>query len=407
MLQRVANCLSSSVREADTVSRHGSDEFLILLTDMAQSTDASLVADKMLATLAVPTRVGDHVLRLSASIGISIYPEDGEDAATLIDRANSAMCRAKTNGRGSFDFYGGEPAGERNLKTAALAALQRPLTRYDAAMSEHERRHSEMREANEQLVVAALSAQQLVTAAEVARQEQIQLLAVVAHELRNPLTPIRTAAALMGRVKSEELPRVQAIIERQVAHMARLVGDLLDVSRVNTGKLRIEPRLVEMANVIDEAIDSCRPAMDMRLQHFRVDVPSCALEVHGDPVRLTQILSNLLDNASKYTPNEGEIKLSVEVVGETIVTTVSDNGIGITDEALPKVFDPFVQDSRAIGFNGLGLGIGLTVVRELVEAHGGTVVAASAGTGLGSQFVVALPLVRRSSELVPGTTSLS
>jgi len=256
---------------------------------------------------------------------------------------------------------------------------------------------AELQEANEQLVLAALSAQQLLAAAEVARLQQTELLALVAHELRNPLTPIRTAAALMGRVKSEELPRVQAMIERQVAHMARLVSDLLDISRVNTGKLRIEPRLVEMAKVIDEAIDSCRPAMDMRLQHFRVAVPSCALEVHGDPVRLAQVVSNLLDNASKYTPNEGDIKLLVEVVGETIVMTVSDSGIGITAEALPNVFDPFMQDPRAIGFNGIGLGIGLTVARELVEAHGGTVVATSAGSGLGSIFTVTLPLVSRTS----------
>lgn len=103
---------------------------------------------------------------------------------------------------------------------------------------------------------------------------------------------------------------MQAIIERQVTHMARLVGDLLDVSRVNTGKLRLERRVVEMAGLIDQAVDACRPAMDRRLQHFRVHVPSCALEVHGDPVRLAQILSNLLDNASKYTPNGGEIARS-------------------------------------------------------------------------------------------------
>ena len=148
-----------------------------------------------------------------------------------------------------------------------------------------------------------------------------------------------------------------------------------------------------MAVIIDEAVDACRPAMDTRLQNFAVQVPSCALEVDGDPVRLAQILSNLLDNASKYTPDGGEIRLSVAVVDDAIVMTVSDTGIGITAEALPHVFEPFVQDTHAIGFNGVGLGIGLTVVRELVEAHGGKVVANSPGNGLGSQFVVTLPLI--------------
>jgi signal transduction histidine kinase len=150
-----------------------------------------------------------------------------------------------------------------------------------------------------------------------------------------------------------------------------------------------------MADLIDEAVRSCRPAMDARLQHFGVFVPSCALDVDGDPVRLTQVLCNLLGNASKYTQVGGEIGLSVTAAKDVIVMTVSDNGIGITAEALPRVFEPFVQDKHAIGFSGSGLGIGLTVVRELVEAHGGSVVASSAGSGFGSQFVVTLPLIGR------------
>ena len=174
--------------------------------------------------------------------------------------------------------------------------------------------------------------------------------------------------------------------------MSRLVDDLLDVSRVSTGKLRLERRGVELVGIIDAAVDACRPAMDTRLQHFAVQLPAHALEVHGDPVRLAQIVSNLLDNASKYTPERGEIRLSVVVADDAIVLSVADNGIGITPEALPNVFEPFVQDTHAIGFHSGGLGIGLTVVRELVEAHAGTVVASSAGTGLGSRFVVTLPL---------------
>jgi signal transduction histidine kinase len=133
--------------------------------------------------------------------------------------------------------------------------------------------------------------------------------------------------------------------------------------------------------------------MDTRLQLFELHLPKCALEVHGDPVRLAQVVRNLLDNASKFTPEGGRITLAVEVIGDTLVMTVSDTGIGITAEVLPLLFKPFMQDVRAIGYSGVGLGIGLTVVRILVEGHGGSVVARSAGSGLGSQFVVTLPRV--------------
>jgi len=394
VLKLAAQRLASSVREADTVSRHGGDEFVILLTEVSQAADATLIADKVLAALGAPSRVGDHVLRLTASIGISIYPDDGEDAGTLIDRADAAMYRAKRHGLGGFVLHGEEISSERSMEPPALASLKRPLTLYELALAEHGRRHTQLREANEQLVLVALGAQELQAAAEQEQRRQTELLAVVAHELRDPLSPIRTAAALLSRVRIEELPRVQAIIERQVAHMSRLVGDLLDVTRVNTGKLRLERRVVDMAGIIDEALDACRPAMDTRLQHFGIHVPSCAVEVHGDPVRLVQILSNLLDNASKYTPDGGNIGLSVVVVDDAIVMTVSDSGIGISAETLPSVFEPFVQDPHAIGFNGVGLGIGLTVVRELVGAHGGNIVASSAGNGLGSRFIVTLPLTR-------------
>ncbi|HEY0661168.1 MAG TPA: diguanylate cyclase [Lysobacter sp.] len=393
VLKLAAQRLASLVREEDTVSRYGGDEFLILLTEVSHASDSTLVADKVIAALAAPSRVGEHVLRLTASIGISIYPDDGEDAETLIGLADAAMYRAKRLGLGSFICHGEEPPSARSLQLPALASLQRPFTHHEFASAEHERRNVQLREANGELVLAALSAQELLAAAERSQQQQKEFLAVVAHELRNPLTPIRIAAEMLGLVHADEMPRYQAIIEQEVEHMVRLVSDLLDVSRVNTGKLRLERRVVDMTSIIDEAVDACRPAMDTRMQSFRVQVPPRALEVDGDPVRLAQILRNLLDNASKYTPKGGDIGLSVTVEGDAIVMIVSDSGIGISVDALPRVFEPFAQEPHAIGFSGAGLGIGLTVVRELVEAHGGTVVASSAGTGLGSRFVVTLPLI--------------
>ena len=395
VLQRVAQCLASVVRDADTVSRHGGDEFLLLLTEVTESGDPQRVADKIIAELAAPSRVGDHLLRLTVSIGISVFPDDGEHAETLIDRADAAMLEAMGDEAGGLARDGGLSVAEVIEHALAPGSLQHALSNYELALAENDRRHALLREANEQLLMAALGAQSLQAAAEQAQRQQTHFLAVLAHELRNPLTPIRTAAALLPQVRSEELPRMQAIIERQVAHMSRLVGDLLDVSRVNTGKLRLERRPMDLAETIGEAIEACRPAMATRLQEFDVDVPAGPLEVYGDSDRLAQVFSNLLDNAYKYTPPGGRIGLLVRVAGAAIVVTVSDSGIGITAEALPHVFDPFVQDTHAIGYNGAGLGIGLTVVRELVEAHGGTVVAASDGSGLGSRFVVTLPLVTR------------
>jgi diguanylate cyclase (GGDEF)-like protein len=395
VLKLAAERLRSSVRAADTVSRHGGDEFLILLADVSQIGDAVAIADKLNAALGAPARVANQVIRLTASIGISLYPDDGEDAATLIQGADVAMYRAKRQGLRSFAFQHADAAGHPGAQPAALPSLQQPLAHHEQAQVAQERLNAQLREANEQLVLAALSAQELKAAAEQAQARQMEVLAVVAHELRNPLTPIRTAAALLRLARADEplLRRVQEVIERQVVYMGRLVGDLLDVSRAQTGKLRLERQRVDLGRLVDESVDACRPAMDARLQHIGVFVPSCALPVEGDPVRLTQVLCNLLDNASKYTQVGGEIGLSVAAAEDVAVITVSDNGIGIPAQALPKVFDPFVQDAHAIGFNGAGLGIGLTVVRELVEAHGGQVVASSAGTGFGSQFVITLPLV--------------
>lgn len=442
VLSLAAKSLVASVREGDTVSRHGGHEFLILLEEVTHPPDAMLVAGKLIAALHGPHHVGQQTLRLKANIGMSLYPDHGHDAGTLIDRADAAMHRAKRRGRGSFAVHGENPENgdvppsspESPQNTAshqqlvldeheswhaqqrqaheqmadghqrALAAhehqhtLQREantqlVSGHQLAEAEHVRQHARQQEANEHLLLAALDAQQLQCDAELARRRQTEFLAMIAHELRNPLAPISNAAALLGMLPTEELlPRLQAIIERQVVHMSRLVSDLLDVSRANTGKLRLERVPTDLGGIIEQAADACRPTMDARRQRFDVRLLARVLEVNGDPVRLTQVFSNLFDNASKYTPVGGEIELSVAVVDDAVVTTVSDNGIGISADALPHVFAPFAQDAQAIGFNGFGLGIGLTVVRELVEAHGGHVVARSAGSGQGSRFEVTLPL---------------
>lgn len=258
--------------------------------------------------------------------------------------------------------------------------------------ADEQQRYLEMREANEQLVLAVLSAQHLQASAEHSLAQQRNILTLVAHELRNPLTPISLIASRLVRVPSEELPRMQALIEGQVQHMSRLVDDLLDIARASTGKLRLDCRIVDMVQIIQDAIAVCSPVMIAQQLHFTAQLPERALAVNGDPVRLTQILGNLLGNAAKYTPADGTITLSVTTEANLLEISIRDTGIGISAKALPFIFEPFVQDVHAVGFNGAGLGIGLTVVRELVEAHGGNVTGMSNADGKGSTFIVTLPL---------------
>ncbi len=394
VLKRVARRLETSIREADTVSRHGGDEFVILLTEVSQPSDAGLIADKVLEALGAPCQVGDHALSLAASIGISIYPDDGEDADTLMVRADAAMYHAKRQGPGGVAFHSEVPAGERSLASPPVMALRENMTDDDQALFGHVRWHAQLRAANEQLVLAALSTQELLDAAERARRQQAEFMDLVALELSNPLAPIRIATGILGLARANEalLPRVEAGIKEQAARISRLVDSRLDGSRVGTDTPNLERRLVDIAGIIDETVDACRPLMAARRQKFDTDRPAGALGVHGDPTHLTQIIRNLLDNASRYTPEGGEIALSVVVSGNNVLITVSDSGIGIAAQALSGVFEPFERDIHATAFNEGGLGIGLTVVRALAEAYGGNVAASSAGRGRGSQFVVTLPL---------------
>ena len=394
VLQLAAHSLGALVRPIDTVSRHQGTAFLILLPQLADASEAISQAASIVAALGSPTMLNDHVLRLAANVGISVYPEDGADADSLIDRSVAAMYRAKWNGLGSYAFQGEAGTSARSLELRTLESLRQPLIDHHSAVAEAERRNALLQEANTKLLLAALSAQELQTASQEAQQRQTRFLGVLAHELRGPLTPISNAAAILGKISAEAplLSRVQSIIERQVANMSRLVEDLLDMSRVDTGKLRLAMEIVDMNQVIDDTVQARRPSMDIRLQQFVVSLPRTEFRVRGDPVRLAQILGNLLDNASKYTPPQGEIHFSAAVADDTLVLTVADTGIGITAEALPTIFEPFVQEPHATLFNGGGLGIGLTVVRELVEGHGGHVTAISAGQGLGSRFIVTLPL---------------
>ena len=220
-----------------------------------------------------------------------------------------------------------------------------------------------------------------------------EFLAMLAHELRNPLAPISMAAQILkiGPVNPARLQQTCAIIDRQVLHMTCLLDDLLDVSRVTGGMVVLAQDLLDLRAIVDQALEQARPLINAREQRLMLKLPGAEAMVHGDGTRLVQIVTNLLNNAAKYTQPGGDIGITLDLHADTVMLTVRDNGTGIDAALLPHVFDLFIQGERSSDRAQGGLGLGLALVRSLAERHGGSVRALSAGRGQGSQFEVTLP----------------
>jgi PAS domain S-box-containing protein len=227
-----------------------------------------------------------------------------------------------------------------------------------------------------------------------ADRKKDEFLATLAHELRNPLAPIRNALGIL-QTKGPSRPELQwarGVLDRQVQLMARLLEDLLDVSRISSNKLELRKERVELAALLEAALETSRPVIDHGGHELTLTLPPEPIYLEADPVRLAQVFSNLLNNAAKYTEKGGQIRLTAERIGKDMVVSVKDNGIGIVVETLPRIFDIFSQAKPALPWSQGGLGIGLSLVKGLVELHGGTVEARSEGPGRGSEFVVRMPL---------------
>jgi PAS domain S-box-containing protein len=229
--------------------------------------------------------------------------------------------------------------------------------------------------------------------AENANRAKDEFLAMLGHELRNPLSPILTALQLMKLRGETAAERERVIIERQVGHLNRLVDDLLDVSRIAQGRVELKRQKLEILDVVTRAIEMSSPLLEQRSHRLHVEVPS-GLLVDGDPTRLGQVISNLLTNAAKYTPPDGDIWVQAAQADGQLQVSVRDSGIGIAPEMVPHIFDLFVQERQAVARSQGGLGIGLTIVRSLAELHGGSVSVRSDGVGAGSEFIVRLPAIR-------------
>ena len=227
--------------------------------------------------------------------------------------------------------------------------------------------------------------------AEAANRAKDEFLAMLGHELRNPLAPISTAIQLMKLKGEDRSQRERDVIERQVAHLNTLVDDLLDVSRVARGLISLSRARIDVSEVLSKAIEMAGPLLEQRGQHLVVAAPKDGLAIDADPLRMAQVVSNLLTNAAKYTPPGGHVWLSAALENEDVVIRVRDDGEGIGPDLLPRVFDLFVQGPRTIARSEGGLGLGLALVKNLVALHGGTVAATSEGVGRGSEFVVRVP----------------
>ena len=235
-----------------------------------------------------------------------------------------------------------------------------------------------------------------------------EFLAILAHELRNPLAPIMNSLRIMGMpsVSSHEQQNAREMMERQVHHLVRLVDDLLDVSRVMRGKIELHRERMELADVVSRAVETADPLI--RANHHRLEIrfPSEAISIDADPVRMSQALGNLLTNSAKYTSPDGLIELVARKENDHAVLTVKDNGIGIASEMLPRIFDLFVQADHSPTKSQGGLGVGLTLVKSLIEMHGGRVEARSGGLGKGSEFLIYLPLAMEAESTQVGENPL-
>jgi signal transduction histidine kinase len=300
---------------------------------------------------------------------------------------------------GAFDFLM-KPIRPEVLRAKATVFVQLQERTIELAQKAEELRRAQSRAHERELqsqrrrFEAEVLEHQMAQLAETDRRKD-EFLAILSHELRNPLQPLQTAVEVLEHDPDAPVPpRIRAIIHRQVHHITRLVDDLLDIARLNAGKLELRREPVSLASIVEEATQSCGPAIEARKHQLEIAGGPAPVIVNGDPVRLVQVVCNLLQNAVKYTEPGGLVRVEWGAADDRGFIRVTDNGRGIPEELVPTIFNMFVQErTTSDGAGGLGLGLGL--VKRLVEMHGGTVRASSPGPGLGSTFEISLSLADR------------
>ncbi len=328
--------------------------------------------------------IGQHFSRLFSPEDIrNGQPEHELKTALAEGRADSVRWQVRKDGTRFWCRATVTPLRDERKQVQSFARVMHDLTD-SQAQDAQKKRADDLAEAN---------------------RSKEEFMALLSHELRNPLSPILNALSILKQMRTADPIIEQAgnIINRQVVQMVRLVDDLLDISRITKGKLRLTKEKVELRVVANRAAETARPLMDARKHDFSVSLPTGPIWVEADPARLEQIVVNLLNNAAKYTDPGGLVRMSVQQEGAEAVIRVRDNGVGIAPEMLPRIFDLFTQVDGSLSRSHGGLGIGLALVRTLVEMQEGRVQAQSAGLGKGSEFTVKLPVVPDTSGNEPQT----
>lgn len=297
------------------------------------------------------------------------------------------------------------PCGMRGLLAVPLVGHGKRSLGFVQVSDKHDGEFSEEDEAvlSQLAAIAAVGIENASLYDSLKEQDQRkdEFLATLAHELRNPLAPLRTGLELLGMAgDAGRVDRVRGMMARQLTHMVRLVDDLMDISRVSRGKVELRRERVALQTIINMAVEGTEPVIAAARHKLTVHVADDALFVHGDPTRLAQVLNNLLNNAAKYTPEGGEIELITKREDDNVLVEVKDTGMGLSTQALPKVFDLFTQVEPGTDRSRGGLGIGLALVKKLVAMHGGSVKATSAGIGRGSAFSIKLPILEATESAV-------
>ena len=321
-----------------------------------------------------PDNSWDHPVVTAMRTGEAVVHEVAGSSALVVP----LVARGRSLGALAIGAYDGRRYEPEDLSLAEELGRRAGGALDIAHLFESERR------TNERLSEAVERAQE-------ADRKKDEFLAILGHELRNPLAPIVTALDLMMMSGKGGFEREREVIRRQAEHLIRLVDDLLDISRVTREKLQLKREPLELWSVISHAIEVASPLFEQRHHRLVVDVPRTGIRVEADAVRLSQVFTNLLANAAKYTEPGGQIAIRARLSGDRIEVTVEDNGKGISKSLLPDIFEPFVQSDRTIDRAAGGLGLGLALVKSLTQLHGGSVTAHSDGPGKGSRFVVSLP----------------
>jgi signal transduction histidine kinase/CheY-like chemotaxis protein len=421
-------------REAAEASQQRSDFLVETGTLLASSLDheATLAA---VARAAVPrfadwciVELEDHLLRQIPPV---VTHADPSKVPLVLELSRRAGAMFRENGirgvirSGKSEIYRsisvdqlrqalGEELGARFAETGIVSSMVVPISArgrtlgaivLNSATQIYDENDLAMAEELGRKAGLAVESARLYREAREADRQKDEFLAMLSHELRNPLAPIVTALELMKLRGNDAFANERAIIFRNVKHIVRLVDDLLDVARITRGKIDLHREVCEVSHVIATAVEMMSPLVEARVQTLTVSAPAHGLAVMADPARLAQAIANLLANANKYTEAGGQIEVAAVAEGSEAVLRVCDSGIGIAPETLPRVFDLFVQDKRALDRTQGGLGIGLTVVKALVELHGGSVSAFSGGLGRGSEFTLRLPLASAEALAAPSHAS--